>query len=520
MSEADLARDLEAELLSDLQATLAAAKPAQEPEDDTPYTDEAYYAGEYEPEAEEPFYDGEEPAAEPEATELEEDLYYGAVEEPAPPPPEPAPKRGFQPRALPRGITDSAAADRAFASLNLRAPPAAPGPAYNPTALAPAPYQSAPPPVESLVQWTEAEPDPVEDTHPFDAVARQGWDSDVAPSSQPHAPIGDEGLFPVEDFDSDMPRTQEPQRIGRDFTEDYGIVAEDLAAHQPLRTGGRRRIATIAGVIIFVGLAGAAMVFLRGGNSGSATPPLIVADASPVRIMPAANTAPIVDRPGDAVFERMNPAEGNNTPETLAPIAETPIVAAPPAPGDGITQMLLPAAGGIQPVAPPPLDDEPRTVRTVTVLPDGTIVNNDVVPANGAAPAAAAANADAPAALAEPVNVTPAPVAAIPTPVPAAPVATAGAPTTGRAGAAIPPGAYVQLSSQTSEQAALTDITNFRTQVPSILGSLNAVVQTGVVNGIPRFRVQFGPFASDAEANTMCNRLRSAGVAACIIARN
>ena len=106
-----------------------------------------------------------------------------------------------------------------------------------------------------------------------------------------------------------------------------------------------------------------------------------------------------------------------------------------------------------------------------------------------------------------------------PTPVAAAP-ATAGTPAAApAAGTGITPGWYVQVSSQVTEAAARNDIDAFRARAPSLLGSRNAVIPTATVGGVVRYRVQFGPAASQTEAQSLCNSLKAAGID-CITANN
>ena len=77
----------------------------------------------------------------------------------------------------------------------------------------------------------------------------------------------------------------------------------------------------------------------------------------------------------------------------------------------------------------------------------------------------------------------------------------------------------MQVSSQTTEAAAQADIAAFRARAPSLLGSRNAVIPTATVNGVVRYRVQFGPAASQAEANSLCNSLKANGID-CFTANN
>ncbi|MGD9738094.1 MAG: SPOR domain-containing protein [Bauldia sp.] len=641
MSEADLARDLEAELLSDLQATLNAVRPeaprqepartfggtryggdlfppaahqseppadpyyfdaVPEPEDFSPrhYDPENLFAETEDAAEPEPGYEAEPEAAaerhyDPEALFGEEQAYEPEPEqgpvtgftdrhydpeqlfEPEPSP-APAPYRyptlsdpsvpqpaspSFRPRALPRAVTD-----RALGWMEPR-PGNAAGPAYNPNALAPERRQPQPPPqIEASafpLPVLPEDPEPL-DEHPFDAVARQSLDLQSArpaatyewpfefdrayetptPPSEPAFAPYRGYVEPEPELEPEPPvqqRRVDPRTAPavheqiEEPVHQFGYAEEDIGATPPRR--GRWVITTIS-FLVFVALAATAMIFLRGGTMGTGGPPLITADTSPVRVMPEAAAAPAGPPEGAVVFNRLDEGAAP-IPQTMLPATEAPTVVEPPvAPADGITELI----GGPVAAAPPARADEPRSVRTVTVLPDGTIVNNQVLGANGqpTAPAnqgADAAPAPAPAALNPPagdpaVAALPAPDAAAPAGAPAAveaaPLAPAEAaavapaaaePAAGPIGAGqpIPPGIYVQLSSQTTEAAALADIREFEARLGNLVDGLNAVVQTGVVNGIERFRSQFGPVASEGAANTLCASIRAAGLQ-CIIARN
>jgi cell division septation protein DedD len=86
--------------------------------------------------------------------------------------------------------------------------------------------------------------------------------------------------------------------------------------------------------------------------------------------------------------------------------------------------------------------------------------------------------------------------------------------------AALPPGAFlVQVSSQRSEDSALTTFRDLQARYPAILGSYQAVIQRADLGerGV-YYRVRVGPFSGD-DAERLCGDLKSAG-GDCILARN
>jgi hypothetical protein len=69
-----------------------------------------------------------------------------------------------------------------------------------------------------------------------------------------------------------------------------------------------------------------------------------------------------------------------------------------------------------------------------------------------------------------------------------------------------------------TEAAARADVDAFRARAPTLLASRNAVIPTAMVNGVLRYRVQFAA-TSDADAQTLCNNLKAAGID-CWVANN
>lgn len=616
MSEADLARDLEAELLSDLQATLNAVRPDRpRPEParsfggtryggdlfppPTPHRappPDPYYLDAVEPSADAHDASGRlfdpEPAngadggatqfaperhydpeslfdPEPHEAEPEEDPKPGlgperhydpaALFDPEPelaPAPNPAAADSsaprplsptFRPRALPRALTERALGARGGNGSGPAYNPGALGFEQRPSAASQRPAAAIPFTGAHAAQDPELESDAI-DEHPFDAVARQSLDAQPVPAPRY------EPLFPFErEYDLPplndaafvaKPEARQPASLSappiHEQTDEpvhrFGYAEEDIGA-APARRG--RWVVTTIAFLVFVSLAATAMIFLRGGTIGAGGPPLITADAGPIRIAPEVEPAPEAPPEGGVVFNRLDEGAVPIAP-TLLPATEAPVIVEPPAPpADGITELI----GG--PVAATPVApiDEPRSVRTVTVLPDGTIVNNQVVGPNGEVTTPANQGADAAVPPSPPaLNATrtdpalaaipagngpaaaeePAPIADAAAPVPAEAIAAAPTepvPDTIAAGRPIPPGVYVQLSSQTTEAAALADIRDFRARIGNLVEGLNAVVQTGVVGGIERFRSQFGPLPNEGAALTLCANIRAAGLQ-CIVARN
>lgn len=515
MSEADLARDLEAELLCDLQATFAAAGSAGEDDvlDESPlYSDE-----DLGDETSNPFPFEQSPSSDSEPYagdrddrsnfDLEETVDENEEPEPLPPPEAP---RALRPRVL--------------SALGLRGHRT--GPAFNPDALAPTPLDEQD--VSTAVEqppsgWAATAEEGVDSNDQTSFADEEAWDGEPDPGlAQPTFDDLDPhyaDTLMAEGLDGgDGAETPPPHVRHRDPRLDSDPFGEARRAGRP--TG--RRFYSFVGVLALATVVVAAILVVTGGDTANDEPPLIAAEAAQVRVFPEAETP---DAAGNVVFDRVNPGE-NGTPEENLLAGAEPVadIGATPEANDGITEILKPAAGD------PVFDGgaSPRLVRTVTVLRDGTIVYNDAALADGETPLADPAIADDPAAAAEPVAVAPiaadpviaAPIAEPPivaaqidAPIPVV-VETVGAndPNVPNAGDPIAPGFYVQVSAQGTEEAAQAQLADFRSLAPSLLGARQAVIQRADLPQGVFFRVQFGPSSTQAEAEQLRQSLNTAGI--------
>jgi hypothetical protein len=467
-----------------------------------------------------------------------------------------------EPLDQPRAAADLPPLPRArqtpdFSSFNLRNEK---GPAYNPSALSAGDSEAAYRPQSRQESGADMfdEEEPLLDQEPTgrqqdaseyeDYDDQDDWDLDPHPHVAEVAAGAAEPAY-LDQADAyqrdDSPQVRAPRSPARH--RDPRLDRDPLGEARYQRSGGRR-LYPLLGVILIIALGAVGVLVLRNGG-GAPDPVLVAADPSPTRVFPEPEPA----NPDNLVFNRINP----DTPapeENLLPLVEAPAdLGAAPDANDGITQILTPAdpGAGIDPAA---AADLPRMVRTVTVLPDGTIIGHETTPADGEAAGAAPA---AGAALPDPVvaNAPPAPAPLTPEPAPADPIAavvnnpaaaaaaapepvplierpaaeaqplllTPAAPAPDqvanlpRVGDPIAPGFYVQVSSQRSEQAAQTQLAALRGQAPSLLGDRPAIIQRielperGVF-----FRVQFGPF-SGADAQSLLQSLGEVGIDAFVM---
>jgi hypothetical protein len=322
---------------------------------------------------------------------------------------------------------------------------------------------------------------------------------------------------------------------------DSVYAADDAYAFQDAYDGAEERIPRRGGmftVVVVLALAvvgtGAAFAYRTYvGSPRSGEPPIIRADATPTKSIPA---------PGDGsakVPDRMSAGDGA---EKIVPREEAPVdvnskagprVVFPPlnqntnppsaasvAPGN--QQALANAGNGTLP------NTEPRKIRTLSVRgdqPDSAAAPVGSVPppsstrpapaARSTAPANANASANAPLSLA-PQNSPPAAAAET-----HSHVATTTPLQTSPGGGGSSGGYVVQVSSQRSEADAQASYRVLQGKYPSVLGSQSVLVkrvdlgEKGVY-----YRAFAGPFSSADQATQVCNNLKAAGGPQCLIQRN
>ncbi len=343
----------------------------------------------------------------------------------------------------------------------------------------------------------------------------------------------------------------------------YGDTYYDDAAHgeemydeaAPARRRGGMLTVTAVLALALIGTAAAFGYRAVFGNSNSAPPPVIKADTTPSKIVPATTPSEqakqIYDRVGDrsqperVVSREEKPVDVNGSlaPRVIAGAPVNPIAApqSPPLPpnASALAAPTSPSAGA------------PKRVRTVIIKPDGP--DADAPPARtSAAQAAPPAARGAPAPQAETVSPPPAQIpartvaprqvqqhvaAAAPanqnaplslTPPPAGATASARAPTPMRTASAPPAhvapvagGAYsVQVSSQRSEAEAQASFHALQAKFPSQLGGQQPMIRRADLGDKGVFyRVQVGPFGTADQATQLCASLKSAG-GQCVVQRN
>ena len=302
------------------------------------------------------------------------------------------------------------------------------------------------------------------------------------------------------------------------YQDGYGDVPEEPVK----KRGGMITVAVVLALAV-VGTGAAFAYRTYVGSPRSGEPPIIKADNSPTKIMPAPadGTAKVPDRmaSGDGT-EKIVPREeapvdvnAKSGPRVVFPPLNpnsSPPSAASVAPG-------LPPANASNGTLP---NNEPRKIKTLAVRgdqPDGAATPVGAPPPTKPAPAprttASAANANASTAN-TPLSLAP----QAGQPAPATRVATTNPVQTAPNGNG---GSYlVQVSSQRNEADAQASYRALQGKFPSVLGSRSPVIKRADLGdkGV-YYRAMVGPFGSPEEASQFCGSLKTAG-GQCVIQRN
>lgn len=346
------------------------------------------------------------------------------------------------------------------------------------------------------------------------------------------------------DYDRPPLDALQPADYGNDYYANAAMppVNEDIYDDAP----PRRRIGIVAIAAVFtlavVGVAGAFGYRALFGATGSSPPPVIKADATPSKVVPAASKEPQSNK---LIYDRVG-ERGQD--EKIVSREEQPIDLK-----DRPPQAALPAAPGASAAAASNSSvgsgtlagTEPKKIRTITIRPDQAQGGQTgaQAPASIASIAAAAAEPPPPAPSRSPPahQAAPAPThqahqAAAPSNAPlslspgdqparaAAPTRTASAP----ARLAAPPAASVpaasgygvQVTSQRSEADAQAAYRSLQGKYPNVLGGKPLMIKRADLGskGV-YYRAMVGPFASSGEASALCANLKAAG-GQCIVQRN
>jgi hypothetical protein len=355
---------------------------------------------------------------------------------------------------------------------------------------------------------------PAQDAHGFDAHGHEAAHAgeETADAGQAHAHTAAPHHDAAGEYYGEGGEGHDGHYEGED---DYADAVPER------RRGGLVIVASVIGLAL-VGTAGAFGYWAwSAGPGGHGEPPLIKADTTPNKVVPATQAG---DASGNKrIYDRFGGDKGASA-ERVVPREETP--ADVPAPA----RQVYPSAGGVygpapagQPAAAAPASapatpapqasgvppaGAPHMVHTETIRP-GQVASVD---------------------LGQPV--APPLAAAPPSPAPAAPakqpggrakqgagqpVALADAPARGAA----PTGGYVvQLSAQRSEEEAIASFKALATKYAAVFGDRQPLIKRADLGekGV-YYRANVGPFPTQDQANHFCSNLKIAG-GQCIVQKN
>lgn len=350
----------------------------------------------------------------------------------------------------------------------------------------------------------------------------------------------------------------------------------------------------VVGALLAVAIIGGGLAFAykQGAATSTDGPEIVKADTTPVKVAPDQPGGMKIPFQDKAIFNTIN-GEANNAGNSgqgiensaLSPAANSPqapltigalanrvqgdgsagTVAPPPLAAPSQGENLLPAGAAklvpqaaplpkpLVPNAPGGAGLSPRRVETVTILPNGTILqpSSPQLPSNSAPgavqPAPSFPVASSPLQLPTLPNVTGPETGAAPTPAPAVALVPSGSsslvpsprpkprsttlaraepsptlrPTAAPTRAAAPSlaGQYaVQIASHRRQAEALSKFADLQRRYPSLLANYQPLIQRADLGtrGI-FYRLRVGPVDSKSSANRLCSDLRQAGISGCIV---
>jgi hypothetical protein len=409
-----------------------------------------------------------------------------------------------------------------------------------------------PPPVPPVPQEYDDEPEyepAPAPTHPLHRYAAQppqyAAQQPQYAATQPQAPAQDYDEAPQQYADEPQ---QDPSRYddalyGRletgehDYQRDpaypddpyaYQGEYEEEPAPKKRSSGLMTVAAVLALAVVGTGAAFAYRTFVGSPRSGE--PPIIRADNSPTKVVPAPSDASAGKTP-----DRLLSGDGG---EKLVSREETPVDVNSRSGGPRVVFPPLnqnanpPPASSVSPSAPMPAatgtmpNNEPRRIRTLAVK--GDAADNGGIPAGASAPQrpapptrSAAAPAAAPAA--PPARNPASANASANPPMSLAPQASETEPPTrmaatnptqtAPAGAAEGGGSFlVSVTSQDSESSARESFRVAQGKYASVLGSRSPVIKrVDLADGKTKYRAMVGPYRTRQEAVQFCTELKAAG---------
>jgi SPOR domain len=317
------------------------------------------------------------------------------------------------------------------------------------------------------------------------------------------------------------------------YRDDPYTYQDSEEPEEPVRRRGGlfTAVMVLALAVVGTGAAFAYRTYVVVPRSGE--PPIIKADNTPTKVVPASAdaSAKVVDRlaAGDGT-EKIVPRE--EAPVDINAKAAPRVVLAPMNPNQAPPVNTVPAAAAAPAIAPNGTlpNSEPRRIKTLTVRGDQTDAAATPVtaPPPAATKPAAAARAAAPknppssanASANAPLSLSPQAAQPAPAPEPRTPVAANNPVEAAPASPAAGGGYVVQVSSQRNEADAQASYKALQGKFPAVLGSHSPLIKRADLGdkGI-YYRAMVGPFGTPEEASQLCGSLKTAG-GQCVVQRN
>ena len=388
-----------------------------------------------------------------------------------------------------------------------------------------------------------AQPPSLEPNFHHEEPGSAGTEEEPDPARYDDALFGQVGTGAQDDFQRDHAFSDDPYGYQDDGYEDENEEEEP----EPKRRGGLLTVvAVLALAVVGTGAAFAYRTYV--GSSRSGEPPIIKADNTPTKVMPAPpDSAKVPDRlaMGDGT-EKLVPREEAPLDVNSRSIGGGPRVVFPqlnqngnPPTPSSVSPNGMPPAGAPGAAAPGNgnlANNEPRRIRTLSVRGDQPDAAAAPTPAPAGAKPVAGTKTAARTAPPSPANANASANAPVPlspqsaqdsVPAPgdqrarvAANTPTQTAPAASAASSGASGGYLVQISSQRSEADAQASFKALQGKFPGVLGSQTPVIKRAELGdkGV-YYRAMVGPFGTSDEAAQFCNSLRGAG-GQCFVPKN
>lgn len=385
-------------------------------------------------------------------------------------------------------------------------------------------YDAAPPAADEAPHYEAAHYDPAHYHEPaFDAAAepaypdeRDYYQAQADGRYYAEPPVEAPAYDPAYHGGAEGGWTDDSQYL------DYGQAEEEYEQDEPRRLGGWLRPWHAVVAISLVAVASIGFAFWhRNGSDASREIATIVAPEGPVKVRPTTDAGTSAPDAGTAVLDRKDPTPVKqvvaNQEQAVDPTVSPRVVQL----GNGPVNAPHEAA--------PPSAAQPRRVKTVTVRPDGSPVENEALPPAvakatrpppAAEPAPDATTGGTPSSAAKPAT-TPKPVAKVKPPAPPK-VAAVEEPPAGEAEEAAAPtskgGFAVQFGAAGTEAEARALMKTVAAKYGAQLGGLKPTFKMATVNDKTVYRVRVAGVSKDS-ANAICAKVKAGG-GACFVAGN